>query len=503
MKFFIIIFALLFAACNNHDHDHESGNDHGNEKAMHDPEPLSYTIYTDKTELFVEFKPLVVGEESKFAAHFTTLGEFFRPLTKGTVTLSLQNENEEVKVVANEPSSPGIYRLALTPEKPGNFKLVFEIAAGEFFDRIEIDSIKSYKNISEALSGNSSAGGSGNEISFLKEQAWGIEFANMPVERSIFMRTVRTTGQLIIPPADITYISAKTSGIVSFNPGSVMVGASVSRGQSIFSITGSNLNQSNISTEVLEAEYLLRNAEKDFERANELIGDKLISEKEYLEYKIKYELAESNYKTKSSNYNGSGVSIYSASSGLLTALNVRQGEFVSTGQTLAVVSSTSRLLLRTDVSQKYIEVIDNIRSASFKTPDGRTFDTDELDGKIVSSGKIVGQDNPLIPVNFEISYRPDFVPGTFVEVYLRTERIPDALVIPVSSLIEQQGVFFVFVQKQGESFEKREVTVTGSDGNNVQVIAGLNEGERVVTKGAYYIKLASMSGALPEHGHEH
>ena len=37
-------------------------------------EPLAYTLYTENSELFVEFKPLVVGDTSKFAAHFTVLG---------------------------------------------------------------------------------------------------------------------------------------------------------------------------------------------------------------------------------------------------------------------------------------------------------------------------------------------------------------------------------------------------------------------------------------------
>ena len=37
-------------------------------------EPLAYTLYTQNTELFVEFKPLVVGQTSRFAAHFTVLG---------------------------------------------------------------------------------------------------------------------------------------------------------------------------------------------------------------------------------------------------------------------------------------------------------------------------------------------------------------------------------------------------------------------------------------------
>ena len=89
------------------------------------------------------------------------------------------------------------------------------------------------------------------------------------------------------------------------------------------------------------------------------------------------------------------------------------------------------------------------------------------------------------------------------EVYLKSFPRPDALVIPVSSLIEEQGNFFVYVQAEGESFQKREVQLGANDGINVQVLSGVSEGERVVTKGAYQIKLSSMSGTMPAHGHEH
>jgi membrane fusion protein, heavy metal efflux system len=43
----------------------------------------------------------------------------------------------------------------------------------------------------------------------------------------------------------------------------------------------------------------------------------------------------------------------------------------------------------------------------------------------------------------------------------------------------------------------------GNNGEFVEVLSGISEGERVVTKGSYQIKLSTMSGALPAHGHEH
>jgi multidrug efflux pump subunit AcrA (membrane-fusion protein) len=41
------------------------------------------------------------------------------------------------------------------------------------------------------------------------------------------------------------------------------------------------------------------------------------------------------------------------------------------------------------------------------------------------------------------------------------------------------------------------------NGNEVQILSGLKEGDRVVTKGAYQVKLASASNAIPAHNHEH
>jgi multidrug efflux pump subunit AcrA (membrane-fusion protein) len=55
----------------------------------------------------------------------------------------------------------------------------------------------------------------------------------------------------------------------------------------------------------------------------------------------------------------------------------------------------------------------------------------------------------------------------------------------------------------GETFEKRELTLGLRDGNWVQVVLGISAGERVVTKGAYAVRLASVSSAIPSHGHAH
>ena len=145
-----------------------------------------------------------------------------------------------------------------------------------------------------------------------------------------------------------------------------------------------------------------------------------------------------------------------------------------------------------------------IGEANFKMPQSTiTYNTKALNARLLATGKSTGDNSPFIPVHFELDSKPGILPGTFAEVYLKTTPLHNTLIIPVTALVEEQGVFYVYVQTEGESFQKREVKLGANDGQQAQVLSGVAEGERVVTKGAYQIKLSTASGTLPAHGHEH
>ncbi|MFN7142023.1 MAG: efflux RND transporter periplasmic adaptor subunit, partial [Limisphaerales bacterium] len=75
--------------------------------------------------------------------------------------------------------------------------------------------------------------------------------------------------------------------------------------------------------------------------------------------------------------------------------------------------------------------------------------------------------------------------------------------IPESAIVEEEGRPIAFVQLSGETFEKRDLTLGIRGGGRVQVLEGIEEGERVVSRGAYAIRLASVSNVIPAHGHAH
>ena len=77
------------------------------------------------------------------------------------------------------------------------------------------------------------------------------------------------------------------------------------------------------------------------------------------------------------------------------------------------------------------------------------------------------------------------------------------ITVPVSALTEEQGLYFVYLKLDEECYRKQEVAVGASDGIRVEIISGLHEGDNVVTHGAYNVKLASASNAIPAHTHNH
>lgn len=486
-------FALL-AACTHK--STEPGHEHG-------PEPLAYTVYSENLELFVEFQPLILGVTSNFATHLTQLGETFLPLSEGSVTVSLLVGNKGIKQTITQPTKPGIYRLSLQPTVAGTGTLIFDVVTKGFTNQIRIDSVPVY--VSEQLAMDASTHETdANEITYLKEQAWNVEFANQVITKSTFNNMIKTSGQILPAPGDEQLVVAKAKGIVLFTGNHTILGSKVSAASPLFSITGGDLTEGNIDSHYKEAKANYEKAKTDFDRASELVKDKIVSQKEFQQTKLDFENARIVFNSHAKNYSGKGQTVFAGSQGFIKNIFVTEGQFVEAGTPLASISKNRKLILQANVSQKYFQLLSSITAANFKTTESDiVFNTNQLNGKLISYGKSAPANSPFIPIAFEIENVSNLIPGSIAEVYLKSSPIPNALLIPRSALIEEQGNYFVYVQTGGERFQKRELKLGATDGQLVQVLSGIEPGERVVINGAYQIKLAASSSTLPAHGHEH
>jgi hypothetical protein len=102
---------------------------------------VSQTFYSDKTELFAEYAPLVVGRTSRFAVHFTRL-DTFKPVAKGQVEIRLTSPDGKVESFrADGPSRPGIFGVDVKPATTGEFRLSVHLTTDGLTDAHELGAI--------------------------------------------------------------------------------------------------------------------------------------------------------------------------------------------------------------------------------------------------------------------------------------------------------------------------------------------------------------------------
>jgi membrane fusion protein, heavy metal efflux system len=124
--------------------------------------------------------------------------------------------------------------------------------------------------------------------------------------------------------------------------------------------------------------------------------------------------------------------------------------------------------------------------------------------RTISMGSVIDSVSRTVPVIYEVNNAGGTLKiGMHAQVAVGTGRRVAGVVIPTSAVLDEDGRPVVYVQPEGERFEKREVQLGGSSGGRTTVLSGVKAGERVVTGAAYQVRLASLSTSVPAHGHEH
>lgn len=501
MKINIFLFAVLvifFTSCNSN-HSHEVQDTH------HDEVKIQITSYSNKFELFAEADPFVVGKTSIVLSHFSHLPDF-TALEKGSMTMRLIVNGKETSHMLDKPTRKGIYKFEVKPETTGTGQLVFNINTDEGKFQLTVPEVYVFEDEHDAVhAAEKIIISSTNATVFTKEQSWKVDFATDYPKLEPFGQVIKTTARVQSAQGDEIVISAKANGIIMLSDYNLLEGKNVSKGQVLFSISGSGLAENNSSIRFLEAQNNFEKAKLDFERLKELATDKIVSEKDLLNAKNQYDNAKVIYDNLNRNFNSSGQNVTSSMNGYIKQLFIKNGQYVEAGQAIVVISQNKTLLLQAEVQQKYATILNAIHSANIRTiHDNQTYTLEQLNGKMLSFGRNTNDDNYLIPVSLQIDNNGTFIPGGFVELYLKTLTNTQALTIPNSALLEEQGIYFVFVQITPELFEKREVKIGVTDGLKIEILKGLTLNERIVTVGAILIKLAQATGTLDAHsGHNH
>jgi membrane fusion protein, heavy metal efflux system len=481
------------------------------------PEPLSVTRWTDKTELFAEYPPLVAGQTSRFAIHLTELSNF-KAIASGQVEVRLEGGGAAPETFrVDGPSRPGIFGVDVRPARVGTRELVIVLKSPAVTDTHRVKDVVVYPDQQSARKAVESVPPEAEGISFLKEQQWTLDFATVLAEERDVRESIRVPAQIVARPGGAAQVVAPVDGRL-IQVASVAVGRTVSEGQELARL----LPPPNIPGELPQLEQARSDATtsvelatRDRERAERLVTagaapQKRLDEARAVEAQAvarrraaEAQIAQYNAaRTGIGGANGSGLFILrSPITGALASRQATTGANVPAGTTLFEVADVSQVHVAGRIPEAQAAQAARITGAEIDVPNREPV---PLQGRAITLGKVLEAETRTLPIVFAFDNRALRLPlGQSVFLRLLMEETASRPIVPVAAVIDDAGRPIVFVHTSGETFERRPVTLGVRQGDLVQIVEGVKPGERIVSKGAHLIRLASLSTQVPAHGHVH
>ncbi|MGN0233708.1 MAG: efflux RND transporter periplasmic adaptor subunit [Bacteroidaceae bacterium] len=494
----VLLMSGLVVSCHaGHDAYHQ-------DKESHD-EKITLTSYSRDYEIYCESDPLIVGQQTRLLVHVTRLCDF-KPLPQARLSLSLIVADKRQHVMADTLHHQGVAIVDLLPKHAGQGILVVDVnTSGQQRSRVEIP-ITVYANHAQAhaaIAAQPAEGG--NMVSFSKEMAWKSHFRTEECRVTEFGPSLRVMAQVEPAMGEECDVSAHAAGVVRMSANPPVEGMAVGKGQTLFVVDGTTTAEGNLEVRLQEAEAVYEHAQAELERKEPLANEGIVSLSDLQTARTDYATAKAQWESLKKLFASGKQMVTSPMTGYVTRLNVRSGQYVEAGQTLLSVSSCRWLTLRALLPQQSWSLLPYIHDANIRVAGSDTLvSLASLDGSLLSYGKQVSSGEPLVPVLFRVRNISSVLPGSWVEMHILTRTDSQALTIPAEALIEEMGLYFVYVQCTPELFEKREISIGGTDGRRIEVLSGLEPGERVVSRGAVLVKLAHASGTVDPHaGHAH
>ena len=471
---------LALSACDSHDHSHANGDhqhgieahrhDHDGEHKPHDDhgggaDPHGHgasdvpteavTHFTEHAELFVEFPVLSVGNESPFAAHFTWLDNF-RPVAEGRVRVILRGGDlpEEEFSIA-QASIPGIFRPVAVPAHAGQREVIVILESAKQRSEHHLGHYPVYA--SKASIPPAAEEDDSGAISYLKEEQWQVEFATAVAS----MRTLRESIRAV---ATIRAAANGEAEITAPHDGQL-----IRRGGS-FPAIGTQLRKGDVLA---------------------VLGTQLGRELPTLDKGV------------------SGTALRAPIDGVIARVHASAGAYLEKGQPVFYIVDPKQLWLESRIPEHDVLRMQQPDGAWLALP-GRaepfiiTTHGAQANGRLVALSQTIDARTRTTPLILEFDNpQQQLRIGMLVEANVYTGRKAESVAVPVSAIVRDSGVLVVFVELGGESFERRVVQTGMRDGEYIEIRSGVANGERVVSKGAYLVKLAASGPAEAGHGHAH
>lgn len=491
----LLLLAAFVMAADDHDHGEDAahGHDHGG-----DAPAVAVTQWTDRMELFMEYPILASNQPGTFIIHLTNI-DGFHPVREGSVRLEFRDATARTQsIVADRPARDGIFTPEVSLPRAGDYAFVLHYQSPQVNDSFIIDGFTVYADVASIPHEDETD--DGDAITFLKEQQWKIPFATAWAVEGEIKRATWAVGQVLPDPRNSVEIASPVAGILQTGDGQMpLVGSSVAEGQVLAKIAPL------VGGQGWPAQQLaFEQARRDWERAQRLKDRDAIALRDFERIENEYLALKAGIDAVTGNGNSGALELTAAISGRITEWLCLPGQAVTAGQKLGAIVDPSFVLLQASVYESDYRTLGTPVSAFIRTgANNGGYPVAQGDLQVLSGGGVLNPATRTVPVILRVANRSGELQinqSVSVELHSRDQNV--AVRVPLGALVADEGADVVYVQREGEAFEKRIVRRGPQFGDMVAIREGLRPGERVVTTGAYHVKLASTTAGIG-HGHAH
>jgi RND family efflux transporter MFP subunit len=356
------------------------------------------------------------------------------------------------------------------------------------------------------------------------EQQWLIHLKLALVEETEVTRQITSTGRVIPVPRNQTLVAPPVSGILE-SESLPQIGQKVVRGQLLARLSQTpsaaeamqiRLENARIDAErrrlsgaANEVQIRVNLAKTEFERATRLYERKAYALKQLEAAEADYKAAEASLATVHAQQNALSEAAAPAStyevrapiSGTIVEVRKANGEQVQVGEPILEIVDLDTVWVEAPLFERDLIRLQSQTSAVFTTTG---FPDREYRGKLINVGSVVDEHSRSTGAIFEVpNTSGELRIGMQANVRLESQEKVKAILLPKESVLDNEGKKIVYVLITGEEFQRRDVQVGDEYGDKVAILSGLEAGQRVVTQGAYQLKLQELRPAdAGAHTHE-
>ena len=315
-----------------------------------------------------------------------------------------------------------------------------------------------------------------------------------PARMTITSKTV-ATGK-VIPRREIE-VKAQVSGVVERLY--VTAGQAVKKGDILarIALRPNMINVNTAEAQLLSARINLQNQAADLERYEKLRAQKVISESEYNQFRTNYNLQKEAVESAENallllrtgaTKDSDKVSnmIPATIDGTVLDVPNKEGSFIvetstfQSGTTIATLADMNDMIFEGLVDESEVgklregmELVLNVGALEGK-PFSATLEYIAPKG-VTDQGAIKFTIRAAVQLDKELFLRSNYSANADIVL----DKRENVLAINEGNLLIENGTTFVEVETAPQKFEKREIKTGLSDGINIEVVTGLNEGEKI------------------------